>query len=193
MNRFLLIGILPFCFYACTSDDPHPELMKFNKGSLYDSLEYLVDPGTEGCVEDCDTTSHIGFYLLHRCKCSKWGYCPYYRLPYKDMSLSEIIAIKGEPTYQYIDTAYYGYKIDSHNGHIFCISDFFEPSTTNVEECQEFYRVSKILCQPINTVCSAKWIDKESYLRMHFLVTDNDTLAFHGFQSLPEYEQFWQY
>lgn len=193
MKRLLFISVMLLCFYACTQNDPHPELMKYNKGFLYDSLEYLVNPGTDGCVDDCDSSSHVGFYLWHRCKCSKWGYCPYYRLKYKNMSLSELIAIKGFPTYQYTDTAYYGYKIDPDNNPIFCISDFFIPTTTDVEECQEFYRVSKILNQPINIVHSVVWIDKKIYLRMHFLVTGNDTLALHGFQSLPEYEQFWQY
>lgn len=193
MNRLLLFCVLPICFYSCTSDDPHPELRQYNKGYLYDSLEYIVNPGTEGCVEDCDTTSHVGFYLWHRCKCVKWGYYPYYRLQYKDMSFSEVIAIKGIPAYQYTDTAYYGYVIDPHNGPTFCISDFSGPSSTDVEECQEFYRVSKILNQPINIVHTAKWIDNKSYLKMHFLVTDNDTVAFHGFESLPEYEQWWQY
>ena len=37
------------------------------------------------------------------------------------------------------------------------------------------------------------WIDQKAYLRMHFLETAKDTLAFHGFQSLPDYELFWQY
>lgn len=193
MKKLFFLTILSFCFYACSSRDPHPELKALNKGFLYDPLEYKVNPGTEGCVEDCDTASHVGLYLWHRCKCAKWGYCPYYRLKYKDNSLSQMLSIKGEPTYHYRDTSYYGYKLDQFGNPYFCISDFYDPEYTEVEESQEFYRVSKLLNRPIDIVHTVVWIDQKTYLRMHFLEMAKDTLAFHGFQSLPDYELLWQY
>lgn len=193
MKRLLFISVMLLCFYACTSHDPHPELKALNKGFLFDSLEYLVNPGTEGCVGDCDTANYVGFYLWHKCKCAKWGYCPYYRLIYKDKSLSQMLSLKGEPLYHYRDSAYYGYKIDHLGNPYFCISDFSDPEYKEVDESQEFYRVSKLLNHPIDIIHTVVWIDKNTYLRMHFLETANDTLAFHGFQSHPEYEKDWQY
>ena len=190
MKKILvLLLILTSCRHV--EQDVHPEWKELNMGYKFDSLAYLESTGMEGCTEDHDPMARFPATMWHVCYCARCGYIPYNKLEYRNASYRQVREKEGLPFSFGIDTLYYGYR--QRRGEIwFGMGDFYGPEN-QLEECQEFYRVSKILNTPQSRVLHAFWFTDTTMLQMHFLISPEDTTAIHGFQSIREYYKYWQY
>ena len=190
MNKITIFIISLTTLLSCTKNDIHPEWKELNMGYKYDSIKYLENPGTD---YQCNGNhEHTFSFEWHQCFCPLYGYIPYIKLPYRNMSYNKVLSLKGEPMYCWVDTVYYGYRRNRWGDVVFGIKDFYDPEGYEIFECQEFYRVSKILNKARSVILTATWID-DYYLTMSFLLTSHDTISIHGFQSIREYPSYWQY
>lgn len=197
MNKSINMKKLILCLFVILSFSCKKEIVdsyaipkSMNLGYLFDSLEYEKEKSLFTCDGNHDSIYNDG--NIHKGFCRLYGYIPYKESKYVGVSMDSVYSKEGSPKYSWTDLAHYGYIWSKEYGYPhweFVVVDFIDqdPFADEVKlvECQEVYRIQKLLNDSTCIVHHAIWRNSERYLSLWSLKTDSSNQVFYGFQAPP--------